>query len=134
SSLTPSSMPPVDMAHFDSAAIRHDEAELRASLPLQAEWLTPEGFRLAVEPAIPMGGLRYLVKRSIDLAGALTGLLLLAPVLAIIALLIRLDSRGPALFRQVRRGYRGRPFRVLKFRTMMVDAEQRLAGLEGSKG
>ena len=53
-----------------------------------------------------------------------------APVLLAIALLIRLDSPGPVLFRQVRRGHRGRPFRMLKFRTMVADAEQRLGDLE----
>ena len=61
-----------------------------------------------------------------DVAGALVGLLLLAPVMLAISLLIRLDSPGPVLFRQLRRGYRGRLFWVLKFRTMVVDAEQRL--------
>jgi lipopolysaccharide/colanic/teichoic acid biosynthesis glycosyltransferase len=49
-----------------------------------------------------------------------------------IALLIRLDSPGPALFRQWRRGRDGRPFRMLKFRTMVVDAERRLGDLESS--
>jgi lipopolysaccharide/colanic/teichoic acid biosynthesis glycosyltransferase len=63
-------------------------------------------------------------------AGALVGLVLFSPVLLAIALLIRLDSPGPVLFRQVRRGHRGRPFRMLKFRTMVVDAEQRLGDLE----
>jgi lipopolysaccharide/colanic/teichoic acid biosynthesis glycosyltransferase len=58
------------------------------------------------------------------------GLLLLAPLLLAVALLIRLDSRGPVLFLQWRRGYRGRPFRMLKFRTMVVDAEHRLGDLE----
>jgi len=71
-----------------------------------------------------------LAKRAVDLAGAVTGLLFLAPVMLVIALLIRLDSRGPLFFRQVRRGHRGRSFRMLKFRTMAVDAEQRLAELE----
>ena len=47
-----------------------------------------------------------------------------------LSLLIRLDSPGPLLFRQKRLGYRGRPFGVLKFRTMVVDAEQRLDSLE----
>jgi lipopolysaccharide/colanic/teichoic acid biosynthesis glycosyltransferase len=65
-----------------------------------------------------------------DLLGALIGLLLAAPVMLGIALLIRFDSPGPVLFRQLRRGYRGRPFWVLKFRTMVVDAEQRLKDLE----
>src|SRR5207244_3500372 len=58
------------------------------------------------------------------------GLLLLAPVTLAIALLIRRDSSGPAVCRQVRRGHRGRPFRMLKFRTMVADAEQRLGDLE----
>jgi lipopolysaccharide/colanic/teichoic acid biosynthesis glycosyltransferase len=58
------------------------------------------------------------------------GLILFAPVLLAIALLVRLDSPGPVLFRQVRRGYRGRPFRLLKFRTMVSDAEQRLGDLQ----
>jgi lipopolysaccharide/colanic/teichoic acid biosynthesis glycosyltransferase len=69
-------------------------------------------------------------KRAIDLAGALVGLAVLAPLLVAIALWIRLDSPGPALFRQWRRGRGGRPFRMLKFRTMVVDAERRLGDLE----
>jgi lipopolysaccharide/colanic/teichoic acid biosynthesis glycosyltransferase len=76
--------------------------------------------------------LAFVVKRQIDLVGAFLGLILLAPVILIIALLIRLDSPGPIIFRQLRRGYRGRLFRVLKFRTMTVDAEQRLPALESS--
>jgi lipopolysaccharide/colanic/teichoic acid biosynthesis glycosyltransferase len=73
---------------------------------------------------------RFLLKRAIDLAGALAGLCLLAPVLLLVAALIRLDSAGPVLFHQVRRGYRGRSFGVLKFRTMVVDAEHQLVNLE----
>jgi lipopolysaccharide/colanic/teichoic acid biosynthesis glycosyltransferase len=72
------------------------------------------------------------VKRLLDLAGALAGLALLWPLLLILAVLVRLDSTGPALFRQVRLGRRGRPFRMLKFRTMVVDAERRLDALESS--
>jgi lipopolysaccharide/colanic/teichoic acid biosynthesis glycosyltransferase len=55
---------------------------------------------------------------------------LLSPVMLVIALLIRRDSSGPVLFRQWRRGRDGRPFRMLKFRTMVVDAERRLGDLE----
>jgi len=77
-------------------------------------------------------GLPLLVKRVIDVTGALLGLFLLIPVLAIVALSIRLNSRGPVLFRQVRRGYLGKPFWVYKFRTMTIDAEQRLDDLESS--
>ena len=74
--------------------------------------------------------LPFAIKRSIDVVGALVGLMLLSPVMLAIALLIRLDSPGPVLFRQLRRGYRGRLFWVLKFRTMIVDAEKRLTELE----
>ncbi|MEW6220801.1 MAG: sugar transferase [Thermodesulfobacteriota bacterium] len=63
------------------------------------------------------------VKRLLDLVLVIPGLLLLAPVLAGIALWIRLDSPGPVLFRQRRVGRGGRPFFVLKFRTMVADAE-----------
>jgi len=68
----------------------------------------------------------------VDLAGALLGLIVFSPVMLAIALGIRLDSPGPTLFRQVRRGHRGRPFRMLKFRTMVVDAQQRLGNLEAT--
>jgi len=119
STLLPSSMPPLNSATYDRAGIAQDEAPLPRSLPLQADWLTPLG-------------LQFLIKRAVDIAGALVGLVLLAPVIGLIALLIRLDSQGPVLFRQVRRGYWGRPFWVLKFRTMTVDAEEKLVDLESS--
>lgn len=64
-------------------------------------------------------------KRAFDLALALLGLLLLAPLLLLIALAIRLDSPGPALFRQERVGRHGTPFRIHKFRTMVADAPAR---------
>ncbi|MFK3741319.1 sugar transferase [Massilia sp. TN1-12] len=62
-------------------------------------------------------------KRLFDIAAAGTGLLLLAPLLLALALWIRLDSPGPALFRQVRVGRHGVPFEILKFRTMVTGAE-----------
>lgn len=58
------------------------------------------------------------IRRIVDFLAAVVVGALLAPFLLVIALLIRLDSPGPALFRQQRIGYRGRPFRVAKFRTM----------------
>jgi lipopolysaccharide/colanic/teichoic acid biosynthesis glycosyltransferase len=58
------------------------------------------------------------IRRMVDFLAAVVAGALLAPFLLIIALLVRLDSPGPALFRQERIGYRGRPFRVTKFRTM----------------
>ena len=61
-----------------------------------------------------------LLKRSLDVALSLAGLVLLAPLLLAAALAVRLDSRGPALFRQTRTGEGGRTFRMRKFRTMMA--------------
>ena len=66
-----------------------------------------------------------LVKRAFDLAVAVPALLLLSPLMALIALAIRIDSGGPVFFRQIRVGRDGRPFRIWKFRTMVADAEQR---------
>ena len=66
-------------------------------------------------------------KRTLDLVVAGVGLLLLAPLMALIALFIRLDAPGPALFWQARAGLGGRTFYIAKFRTMVVDAERVMA-------
>jgi len=75
---------------------------------------------------------RRLGKRTLDVVGAGIGLLLLAPVFAVLALVIRADDRGPVFFRQTRVGRGGREFSILKFRTMCVDAEARMAALAQS--
>jgi lipopolysaccharide/colanic/teichoic acid biosynthesis glycosyltransferase len=67
------------------------------------------------------------IKRVLDVVGAATGLVLLLPLLLVVALLVRLTSRGPVLYRYPVIGYRGRPFTGLKFRTMVVDADSRKA-------
>ncbi len=64
-----------------------------------------------------------VVKRAFDLIGASIGLLAMAPFFAVIALAIKLDSRGPVFFRQLRVGRHGRHFELFKFRTMVQDAE-----------
>lgn len=69
------------------------------------------------------------IKRSFDLAAALVLLTLLAPLFAVVALGIKLEDRGPILFRQTRIGAGGRPFLMLKFRSMVIDAEERRAAL-----
>jgi lipopolysaccharide/colanic/teichoic acid biosynthesis glycosyltransferase len=78
----------------------------------------------------PSASVRSLTKRMMDVIGSLLGLACLSPVLALVALLIKRDSRGPILFRQERMGLGGRVFLCLKFRTMVPDAEQRLKDLE----
>ena len=60
------------------------------------------------------------LKRSIDLLSAIAALVLLLPLLAVTAVLIKLNSPGPILFRQRRLGFNGRPFHIIKFRTMSV--------------
>ena len=93
-------------------------------------------FRATIEDfhGMPLIGLRdpvidgfdRVVKRLFDLALSAMLLLLLWPLMLLIALLIKLDSPGPVLFRQQRVGENGRLFTMYKFRTMFVDAEQRL--------
>ncbi len=68
-------------------------------------------------------------KRVLDVAIAGVGLLLLSPLFALIAAAIRLDSRGPVFYRQERVGFRGREFRMWKFRSMRVDAEEEASPL-----
>ena len=71
----------------------------------------------------PLHGWNRLFKRVFDVAMSVVVLGALAPVLALLALLVRLSSRGPVLYRQERMGLDGRRFGMLKFRTMRVDAE-----------
>jgi exopolysaccharide biosynthesis polyprenyl glycosylphosphotransferase len=70
-----------------------------------------------------------MLKRAMDVVGATVLLALSAPVWIAAAIAVRLDSRGPILFRQSRIGRGGRPFKVAKFRSMVVDAEARRAAL-----
>jgi exopolysaccharide biosynthesis polyprenyl glycosylphosphotransferase len=81
-------------------------------------------FRLASIGPVHRDGWRGTAKRALDLAGAAAGLVLAAPLMLLIALAIKLDSRGPVLFRQERIGLGGTTFPMLKFRTMVPNAEQ----------
>lgn len=76
-------------------------------------------------PPPPRPRLRMAVKRSVDLVGATTGLVMLGPLLAIAMVLIRHEDGGPALFKQTREGLGGKPFTIYKLRSMVVDAEGR---------
>ncbi len=81
----------------------------------------------ARQPVIP--GWKRLIKRGVDIAGALLGLTISIPLVAVAALAIKLDSPGPVFFYQVRVGENGRKFRIAKLRTMVVDAEAQLSAL-----
>ncbi len=116
--------------------------ETHAALYLAPAVTEVVGPRVAIRPVcgLPLlhlerpelTGARRVAKGTVDRAGAAAALLLLAPVLVGIALAVRLDSRGPVLFRQERVGLEGRSFTMLKFRSMVVDAEARLQALAGS--
>jgi len=97
-----------------------------SSLPCPVRLALPGGSR---EPKIlvplverPLGPLDRALKRALDLTLAGSILMFVAPLLVVIALLIKLDSRGPVLFRQPRLGLAGRVFEIYKFRTMHTDA------------
>jgi lipopolysaccharide/colanic/teichoic acid biosynthesis glycosyltransferase len=77
-----------------------------------------------------MGPLEESIKRFVDLSFSALGLLLISPLLLLIALVIKLDSRGPVFYRGVRVGRHGSTFRIWKFRSMLVDSE----GLGGTTG
>jgi exopolysaccharide biosynthesis polyprenyl glycosylphosphotransferase len=74
-------------------------------------------------------GTRRVVKRAVDLVGALIALLIAAPLLLVIALAVRLSSRGPVIYRSTRLGQGSREITVLKFRSMFRDAESRRGAL-----
>jgi exopolysaccharide biosynthesis polyprenyl glycosylphosphotransferase len=84
---------------------------------------TVEGVPLLTLPPLRLSAWRRFLKRSLDLTVALTATLLLAPVFALAFILIKLDSRGPVFFRQLRMGAGEQPFFMFKFRTMVVDAD-----------
>ena len=86
---------------------------------------------------LPMLGLRrtptsevsLALKRLMDIGGGLVGIILFGPVMLATAIAIRIDSKGPTMFRQTRAGRNGRKFTMLKFRSMVVDAEEKKAAL-----
>jgi exopolysaccharide biosynthesis polyprenyl glycosylphosphotransferase len=85
--------------------------------------------------ALPRSSRR--LKQGLDLIVSAVGLVLISPLLAAIALAIRIDSKGPIFFRQIRVGRDGRPFSIVKFRSMVADADGRkdaLRALGGSHG
>jgi exopolysaccharide biosynthesis polyprenyl glycosylphosphotransferase len=144
----------MESTYIDEVYLAADPLQQRAAI----QWVIALCERLGVPFAIPAHGFRMQralptdpgvagdgflhyaqhqpkplarrVKRTLDLVGAGVGLLLLSPLLAVVAAAVRLESPGPVFFGQQRVGRHGRPFRMLKFRSMVVDAEARRAALE----
>jgi undecaprenyl-phosphate galactose phosphotransferase/putative colanic acid biosynthesis UDP-glucose lipid carrier transferase len=81
------------------------------------------GLARSILQRAPLGAGERAVKRTFDVALAAAGLFALSPLLAAVAIAVKLDSPGPVLFRQTRNGFSGRPFRILKFRTMTVSED-----------
>jgi exopolysaccharide biosynthesis polyprenyl glycosylphosphotransferase len=92
------------------------------------------GMTLLGVPRFGLSASSRRLKRAFDVVATSVGLVAIAPVLAMIAVAIRLDSRGPVFFRQTRIGRDGRPFRIWKFRTMVPDAEALKVDLHADNG
>lgn len=88
-----------------------------------------DGWPLLTFDTTPNDYFALVMKRTLDIAGSFLGIVLLSPLFLAVAATIRLSSPGPVFFRQVRCGLNGRTFEILKFRTMVVDAEEKLAEL-----
>src|SRR5207245_5297666 len=81
----------------------------------------------------PLEGWSRFVKRAFDLVVAGAALLLFSPLMLLVALLIRIEDRGPIFYRQVRMGLDGKPFEILKFRSMRVSAEKETGAVWAEK-
>lgn len=126
---------------FSTPALRHlawalQRAEVEclvvADMSDHVELLRPRrvGDQIALSLRAPNDHLMSLVAKSVlDRTVAALALVLLSPLLVLVAIGVKFGSRGPAIFRQVRSGRDGAPFTMYKFRTMVVDAEERLEAL-----
>jgi exopolysaccharide biosynthesis polyprenyl glycosylphosphotransferase len=130
SAVTPEEMTKV------TKAVRVQGVEVRVSANLSDILST----RLTVQPIgsvmalslnpVRLTGMQAAMKRTIDLVVSFVALVVSLPLWGVIALAIRIDTKGPVLYRQERAGLRGRPFHILKFRTMVVGAESLLESLK----
>jgi Undecaprenyl-phosphate glucose phosphotransferase len=108
-------------------------ADLPALTGLTLSTTNLDGLPLLGLRESPHFGLNVVVKRGMDVVLSAVGLVVLSPVLGLIALLVKLTSPGPVLYRQERCGLNGRPFDMLKFRSMRVDAERQTGAVWASK-
>lgn len=104
-------------------------ARRAGSMGVRSRAIWVDGTPLVELSAPSLSGWQLVLKRTLDIVGATAGLLVTAPLCLIIAVAIKLDSRGPVFFRQVRVGKAGKLFRIIKFRSMVADAEQRRSQL-----
>jgi exopolysaccharide biosynthesis polyprenyl glycosylphosphotransferase len=129
-----SAVTPTDVAQVMKARRQEDvEVRFTANLPaVLSSRLAPQamGGVMALSVNVPqLTRVQGATKRACDVVGAALGLLALLPLFLAVALAIKATSRGPVLFRQGRVGLRGRPFTLLKFRTMVAGADSLLGAL-----
>lgn len=74
---------------------------------------------------ITLNSYERVIKRAADIVGSLIGIILSSPIMLVTAIAIKLDSKGPVMFKQTRVGQNGRHFKIYKFRSMYLDAEER---------
>jgi len=128
-------------AHREQANLVTRLHDLNVNIKVVPDLMPLAYFRTTIEElgGMPLIGLRdpvldvsqRTIKRIFDLAGALAASILAAPAMAIIAVVIKLDSPGPALFKQTRVGEDGKTFEMYKFRTMVQDADKLLSSMMG---
>ena len=134
-----SSLSSSEMKHV-AKAVRLEGVEVRitATLPevLSSRVAVQSlgGFTALSLRPVRLTGTQAALKRAFDVSLAGLGIVLLAPVMGVVALSVRLTSSGPILFRQTRVGQRGRPFTMLKFRTMQVGADEMVEELRAAHG
>jgi exopolysaccharide production protein ExoY len=103
----------------DEQAAPSEEAELNPGMPVPTDFLD-------LEHSLRRKNVQLFFKRVCDFVGAALGLIALSPLFVLIALFVRLTSRGPAIFKQIRAGHNGRDFVMYKFRSMRIESDPRL--------
>ncbi|MBS1868534.1 MAG: sugar transferase [Actinobacteria bacterium] len=119
----------VDVCHRRGIEV-HVAPSTMGILTQRAEFVPGQSLPLFTLRPPVFEGVDYAIKRTFDMIGATLLLVLLSPLLLVIALAVKLTSRGPVLYRSARPGMGGAPFDCLKFRTMRDDAERKQAQLE----
>ncbi|HET9327768.1 MAG TPA: undecaprenyl-phosphate glucose phosphotransferase [Candidatus Eisenbacteria bacterium] len=112
----------------DSTAAVRLVPDLRHAFRLNPSVEDFDGMPVVLVTDSPEQGWNAVLKRSFDLVFSVIGLVVLSPLLLLLALLVKLDSPGPVFYSQERVGLNGRRFRMIKFRSMRVDAEAQGAG------
>ncbi len=121
----------VDTCHRHGVRVRVAPSTMEILMD-QVEFIPGQALPLfELKPPV-FEGLDFALKRTFDIVGAALILLVLSPLMGIIALAIKLSSRGPVLYRSVRPGIGGRPFACVKFRTMVEEADELQDELEPS--